>query len=782
MSDKEVLRSESEFLLDNPIILSKDTDILGHTNIVDRLKGAIKVHKNEKSSFVIGLEGERGTCKTTILTTLENDISTEFKDCIVFNYSPWLYGSNQDLYIKFFEEFWIFLEKNNFFNNGLNIKKLKNYSKAVSGLDPLSNNFLGISAQGLLSLFHLLNNRIIRIFLIVWIIYLFVIGVFSFNNFDRDLSYFWTTEFIFNDLWSILLTLMFTAWFIFIINSYSDSWDDLTGSLKNNIDDSLKKNNNKIVFIIDDIDRLPKEKISIIMQLVKSIANFNNVIYILSYDKKIVENALMEEYHSDHYLDKIVQVRVPIPIISNFAVAEFALIQLRQFIQNNAQRYSVDDIESIQYNLRFLSSFFRELKTVRDVKRFINMFQVDFEMFHSNLISQYSFVSANKKLEFDFNEFVLIELVKFSNRRFYDRIYENIWDILSVDRWILWEDRDASKVLQRSLDKFLERNPFDSASKFIKELFPINKYWIIRRNTRSISDKNRFKSYFVLEKKPSLWEAMFRLVLEGMLDPLRKSNDFLEKVLSEEWWRFFDKLDEVIQEADGNKWGDFDLIEIFSFLVGHHNIIQIEEKKIFMLSSWERIFLEINRLFEKLSNDVTLYLASFERILSVKWWFLFMLKYANLSILYDPDLDAWMPDSYRVQEQTRFKEKIGYENIRKLERKLKEKYKKIIDTGQLQKEPEWENILKYTMILKWNTKRSLIRDLKRNDVVKNFFDNRVVFYLKNNENITYDVSNDLRESATHYFSNTALKKILNQYYKNIEPEIYDKIRGILFPW
>ena len=61
MSGKEFLSSESKFLLDNPIVLSKDTDILGHTNIVDRLKGAIKVHKDEHFSFVIGLEGKWGT-------------------------------------------------------------------------------------------------------------------------------------------------------------------------------------------------------------------------------------------------------------------------------------------------------------------------------------------------------------------------------------------------------------------------------------------------------------------------------------------------------------------------------------------------------------------------------------------------------------------------------------------------------------------------------------------------------------------------------------------------
>ena len=776
---------ESKFLLDNPIILSKDTDILGHTVIIDRLKGAIKVHKNEHFPFVIGLEGEWGTWKTTILSTLENDInhSIELEDCIVFNYSPWLYGSDQDLYTKFFEEFWIFLEKNNFFDKDFSIKNLKNYSKAVTGLDSLSNNFLGISIQALLSLFHLLNNRIIRIFLTVWIIYLLVIGIFSFNNFDRDLSYFWTTEFIFNDLWPILLTLMFIICFISIIKSYANSWDDLTSTLKGKIDNRLKKNSKKIIFIIDDIDRLPKEKISVVMQLVKSIANFNNVIYLLSYDKKIVENALMEEFYSDHYLDKIVQVRVPIPIVSSLTVENFALNQLKNFIQNNARRYSIDNTESIEHDLKSLPSFFKDLKTIRDVKRFINMFQVDFEMFHSNLISQYSSVSANKKLEFDFNEFVLIELVKFSNKKFYDRIYWNIWYILSQERWPVWEDIDANDVLHARLNKFLKQNPSKLASEFIKELFPINEIWILAKSTISISNKHRFKSYFVLEQSPALWEGLFYLVLECMIDSPPNSKDFVKKVLSKQWWRFFDKLDEVIQKAENNKWDGLDLIKILSFLIENYDIIQIEDLDLFTRSSWERLSLVIDKLFNKLSDDVSLYLLSFEKLLSVKWWLFFMLNYAKSSILYDLNLDWWRANSHFVEENRRFKEKIGGENIRKLEKKLKAKIKNIINTRQLSAELGWENILKYEIILGWKRKNTLIRDLKRNNAVKEFFDTMVVSYLKPNENIPDHISsNYVRESATHYFSDTALEDILNQYYKNIEPEIYKKIRSILFPW
>ena len=88
------------------------------------------------------------------------------------------------------------------------------------------------------------------------------------------------------------------------------------------------------------------------------------------------------------------------------------------------------------------------------------------------------------------------------------------------------------------------------------------------------------------------------------------------------------------------------------------------------------------------------------------------------------------------------------------------KIKNIINTRQLSAELGWEHILKYEMILGWKSKKTLIRDLKRNNAVREFFD---------------------RESATYYFSDTALKDILNQYYKDIEPEIYKKIRSMLFP-
>lgn len=44
--------------------------------------------------------------------------------------------------------------------------------------------------------------------------------------------------------------------------------------------------------MIDDIDRLRNEDIAFVMQLVKNIADFPKIIYILAYDNDIVTKAL----------------------------------------------------------------------------------------------------------------------------------------------------------------------------------------------------------------------------------------------------------------------------------------------------------------------------------------------------------------------------------------------------------------------------------------------------------------------------------------------------------
>lgn len=74
----------------------------------------------------------------------------------------------------------------------------------------------------------------------------------------------------------------------------------------------------KIVVFIDDIDRLNREEIKTMFQLVKSVGALPGVIYILSFDQQVVEKALDEDSSCamrtrSRYLEKIIQEELDLP-------------------------------------------------------------------------------------------------------------------------------------------------------------------------------------------------------------------------------------------------------------------------------------------------------------------------------------------------------------------------------------------------------------------------------------------------------------------------------------
>ncbi|MBR4634151.1 hypothetical protein IKO50_04285 [bacterium] len=70
-----------------------------------------------------------------------------------------------------------------------------------------------------------------------------------------------------------------------------------------------------MVIVIDDIDRLKPDKIANIFQLIKSIANFKNIVYILCYDKNLIIKSIDKEYQQPekNHIDKFIQMEINIP-------------------------------------------------------------------------------------------------------------------------------------------------------------------------------------------------------------------------------------------------------------------------------------------------------------------------------------------------------------------------------------------------------------------------------------------------------------------------------------
>jgi len=149
-------------------------------------------------------------------------------------------------------------------------------------------------------------------------------------------------------------------------------------AIKNELNSLLKNLEAKLVIVIDDIDRLNNTEIRQIFQLVKSLADFPNTIYLLSFDKDVVINALkkVQEGSGHDYLEKVIQVPFEIPQISKDEVDRFLFNKLDDLIK---------DIPEERWDQTYWGNIFHSglrhlFHNIRDVNRFLNTFGFGFNL------------------------------------------------------------------------------------------------------------------------------------------------------------------------------------------------------------------------------------------------------------------------------------------------------------------------------------------------------------------------------------------------------------------
>ncbi|MEK5760288.1 P-loop NTPase fold protein, partial [Acinetobacter variabilis] len=79
---------------------------------------------------------------------------------------------------------------------------------------------------------------------------------------------------------------------------------------------ALKNRTTPLLIVMDDIDRLTTIELRMIFQLIKANTDFPNVIFLLLFQKDIVEKKLTDNTQSgENYLEKIIQIPFIIPQI-----------------------------------------------------------------------------------------------------------------------------------------------------------------------------------------------------------------------------------------------------------------------------------------------------------------------------------------------------------------------------------------------------------------------------------------------------------------------------------
>lgn len=100
---------------------------------------------------------------------------------------------------------------------------------------------------------------------------------------------------------------------LFEFDNYEDTYIDLKNKIQKNIDELKKVTEKKIIFIVDDFDRINEDNQETILDFIKEIVDFNNTITVFAFDwKKINGNKKINH----EYLEKFVSYEIYLARIS----------------------------------------------------------------------------------------------------------------------------------------------------------------------------------------------------------------------------------------------------------------------------------------------------------------------------------------------------------------------------------------------------------------------------------------------------------------------------------
>ncbi|HDV9072344.1 TPA: AAA family ATPase, partial [Klebsiella michiganensis] len=146
---------------------------------------------------------------------------------------------------------------------------------------------------------------------------------------------------------------------------------DLLGR-KKQVEEAIKKIKYPIVVIIDDIDRLTPAETFQVLRLIKAVADFSGTSFLLAFDPNYLISVLDKNniVNSSEYINKIIQLRVSLPVISERDMNELASAELERL----SDKSLTERFESDQERLSWIyHNYFKQLiKNPRELKRFFN--------------------------------------------------------------------------------------------------------------------------------------------------------------------------------------------------------------------------------------------------------------------------------------------------------------------------------------------------------------------------------------------------------------------------
>jgi predicted KAP-like P-loop ATPase len=482
-----------KFASDRPIESRKD-DLLGVAGFAESLASAISGWKG-KDSLVIALYGHWGSGKSSIKNIAIETLRADQTRCpLIVEFNPWQWAGQEQLAQSFFHEIGIALRKT---EEGKSDKKraakwrhyaayLKvgsfiagSFNRLVIGLLVLTG-IIGIG--GVVSNVQWVNAVIVFISIAA----LIFAGLFKWSgSFAEKLAAFFETR-------------------------YEAAVDGIA-DVKKKLSEALSDLKTPVVVTIDDVDRLSANEIKYLFQLVKANADFPNMVYLLLFQRDIVEKSLedISPITGREFIEKIVQVGFDIPRIERSRIEKVLFSGLDELLSEKVIEKRFDQHRWGNIFVPGLRPYF---ETLRDVHRFLSTLSFHISLFRN-------------KGSFDVNSTDLIALEVL--RVFEPVLYQRIFEV----KHILTQQHDSStendhRQAIEAIMNLVPESRRQSAQEIVKQLFPRAEWVFGGYNFGSDFDEQWYRDLRVCH--PNVFDRYFHFAIsEGDL-----SQAEIDKILS----------------------------------------------------------------------------------------------------------------------------------------------------------------------------------------------------------------------------------------------------------
>lgn len=296
----------------------------------------------------------------------------------------------------------------------------------------------------------------------------------------------------------------------------SSSEEDNLAYIKKKINGQLA--GRKVVCIIDDLDRLSKDEIAEMFKLIKIMADFKNMVYLVAFDKDVVAKALENDYGGEKYIEKIINVPLHVPSIDHSELRDFLVQHFKRISREYKKNLDFGrlnqflDFQPYQYGKKAGILYF--FANMRDITRFINILEFNLPL----IIDEINLV-----------DFIVITAIQVFHSKIYDKIKINEFLLTNYHYTALDElQRDILEIEKSEFEELVNKN--DNVNHILRKLFP--KMDDIYKDIHSFKFKNKdFADKNLLIHHHNHFKAYFKL--NSLIKELSESEtDFIVKVIN----------------------------------------------------------------------------------------------------------------------------------------------------------------------------------------------------------------------------------------------------------